>query len=53
MTRVTFSLDAEAVVRLRRTAARLSKSQSEVVCEALRDYAERVGPLSESEGVLS
>lgn len=49
MVRVTFSLDDETVARLRRTAVRLSQPQSQVVREAVRDYAERVGRLSESE----
>jgi predicted transcriptional regulator len=49
MVRVTFSLDEETVTRLRRTAARLSRPQSQVVREAVRDYAERVGRLSEAE----
>jgi hypothetical protein len=49
MARVTFSLDDETVARLRHTAARLFKPQSQVVREAVRDYAERVGRLNESE----
>jgi predicted DNA-binding protein len=47
--KVTFSLDVETVTRLRRSAERLSKPQSEVVREAIRDYSERIGKLSESE----
>jgi len=49
MVRVTLSLDEETVVRLRRAAARLSRPQSQIVREAVRDYAERVGRLSEAE----
>ena len=49
MTKVTFTLDAETVARLRRTAARLSRPQSQVVREAIRDYDERSGKLSEEE----
>ena len=49
MTKVTFTLDAETVARLRRTAARLSRPQSQVVREAIRDYDERSGTLSEDE----
>jgi predicted transcriptional regulator len=47
--KVTFTLDAATVTRLRRAAERLSKPQSEVVREAIRDYSERVGRLSEAE----
>ena len=49
MTKVTFTLDAETVARLRRTAARLARPQSQVVREAIRDYDERSGKLSEDE----
>ncbi len=49
MTKVTFTLDAETVARLRRTAARLSRPQSQVVREAIRDYDERSGKLSDEE----
>ena len=34
---------------LRRAAQRLSKSRSEIVREAIRDYSERIGKLSERE----
>lgn len=47
--KVTFTLDAATLSRLRRTAERLSKPQSEVVREAIRDYSERIGRLSEAE----
>lgn len=47
--KVTFTLDVETVTRLRRAAERLSKPQSEVVREAIRDYSERIGRLSEAE----
>ena len=49
MVKVTFTLDDETVVRLRRSAARLAKPQSQVVREAIRDYAGRIGRLSEAE----
>ena len=49
MTKVTFTLDAETVARLRRTAVRLARPQSQVVREAIRDYDERSGKLSEEE----
>ena len=47
--KMTFTFDSGSVSRLRRTAERLGKSQSEVVREAIRDYSERVGRLSEHE----
>ena len=49
MTKVTFTLDDETVRSLRRTAERLAKPQSQVVREAVHDYAARVGRLSEVE----
>lgn len=49
MVKVTFTLDDETVRSLRRAADRLAKPQSQVVREAVRDYAARVGRLSESE----
>jgi predicted transcriptional regulator len=49
MVKVTFTLDEETVRRLRGTAARLAKPQSQVVREAVMDYAARVGRLSEAE----
>jgi ribbon-helix-helix CopG family protein len=49
MVKVTFTLDEATVDRLRRTAARVGKPQSQVVREAVRDYADRVGKLSEEE----
>lgn len=49
MVKVTFSLDAETVARLRRTAERLGKAQSHVVREAVAEYAARVDRLSEGE----
>src|SRR2546428_12887236 len=51
MVKVTFTLDDQTVATLRRTAARLDKAQSQVVREAVRDYADRVGRLSERERV--
>lgn len=47
--KATFSLDAETLRRLDRTAARLGRSKSEIVREAIADYAARAGRLSESE----
>jgi len=51
MVKVTFTLDDQTVATIRRTAARLDKPQSQVVREAVRDYADRVGRLSERERV--
>jgi predicted transcriptional regulator len=49
VTKVTFTLDDETVARLRRMAARLSKPQSLVVREAIREYDERSGKLTDEE----
>ncbi len=49
MVRVTFSLDETTVTAIRRTAARLRKPQSQVVREAVADYAARSDRLSEAE----
>jgi hypothetical protein len=49
MVKVTFTLDDVTVARLRRAAARLGRPQSQVVREAIRDYAARIGRLSEAE----
>lgn len=49
MVKVTFTLDEATVERLRRAAQRLARPQSQVVREAIKDYAARVGRLSEEE----
>ena len=49
MVKMTFTLDEVTVARLRRSAARLSQPQSAVVRAAIRDYADRIGNLSEEE----
>jgi Ribbon-helix-helix protein, copG family len=49
MVKVTFTLDDETIRHLRGTAARLNKPQSQVVREAVMDYAARAGRLSEVE----
>jgi hypothetical protein len=49
MARVTFSLDDATVATLRRTAARLRKPQSQVVREAVADYAARSDRMTEAE----
>jgi hypothetical protein len=47
--KVTFTLDRETVGRLRQASERLSRPKSAVVCEAIHDFSERVGRLSERE----
>ncbi len=49
VTKVTFTLDAETIERLRKAASRLQKPKSYVVREAIRDFADRIGNLSEEE----
>jgi len=49
MVKVTFTLDEQTVRSLRGTAERLGKPQSQVVREAVMDYAARADRLSESE----
>ena len=49
MVKVAFTLDDETVERLRRTASRLGKPQSQVVREAVRDYEARSTKLSDEE----
>ncbi len=49
MVKVTFTLDDQTVARLRQAAARLNRPQSQVVRDAVRDYTDRVGRLSERE----
>jgi uncharacterized tellurite resistance protein B-like protein len=51
MVKLTFSLDETTVEQLRRAADRLGKPQSQVVREAISDYAARIGKLSEEERV--
>jgi predicted DNA-binding protein len=48
-TKMTFSLDDDTVTRLRTAAERVGKPQSQVVREAVAEYAERIGRLSEAE----
>ena len=47
--KVTYTIDAATIARLEETAERLGKPKSQVVREAINDYAERVGRLSEGE----
>jgi hypothetical protein len=49
--KATFTLDPEAVRALERTAERLRMSKSQVVREAIVEYGERAGRLSERERV--
>lgn len=49
MVKVTFTLDDETVERLRRTASRLAKPQSQVVREAIREYEARADKLGDEE----
>jgi hypothetical protein len=49
MVKVTFSLDAATVEILRRTAERLGAAQSQVIREAVAEYAARVDRVSERE----
>lgn len=48
-TKVTFTLDAETLARLRAAATRLALPRSAVVREAIRDFSERAGRLGEGE----
>jgi hypothetical protein len=49
MVKMTFTLDDATVAKLRRSAERTAKPQSAIVREAISDYAERMGRLSDSE----
>ena len=49
MARATFSLDEATIAEIRRLAERVGKSQSQVIREAVADYAERTDRLSERE----
>ncbi len=47
--KMTFSLDEATAARLEDAAASLHKPKSEIVREAILDYADRAGRLSEAE----
>ena len=49
LVKLTFSLDRDTVARLRMAADRLRIPQSQVVREAIADYAACIGRLSEAE----
>lgn len=48
-TKVTFTLDQPTVARLAEAAARLAMPKSQVVREAILEYYDRIGRLSERE----
>jgi hypothetical protein len=48
-TKVTFTLDDVAVSRLQEAAARLALPKSEIIREAILEFYERMGRLSERE----
>lgn len=47
--KMTFTLDEDTATRLQRTSERLRWPKSHVVREAIHDFSERVGRLSERE----
>jgi len=47
--KATFTLDRATLFRLQDAAERLHKPKSQVVREAIHDYHERIGKLSEAE----
>jgi metal-responsive CopG/Arc/MetJ family transcriptional regulator len=47
--KVTFTLDETTVSKLQNAAERLAKPKSEVVRNAIQDYHERIGRLSDHE----
>lgn len=49
MVKLTFALDETTVAQLRQAAARLHQPQSAIVRNAIQDYAQRIGRLSEQE----
>lgn len=49
MVKVTYTLDDATVAEIRRTALRLGRPQSQVVREAIAEYAARVDKVSERE----
>lgn len=48
-TKVTFTLDQGTLTRLQEAAARLARPKSQVVREAILEFYERIGRLSERE----
>jgi predicted DNA-binding protein len=49
--KVTFTLDQETIRQLETAAERLSRPKSQVIREAIQDYYDRMGRLSERERV--
>lgn len=49
--KVTFTLDGETIRRLQTASERLARPKSQVIREAVHEYYERIGRLSESERV--
>ncbi len=49
--KATFTLDEPTVARLAAVAGQLAKPKSQIVREAIHDYADRIGKLSEKERV--
>lgn len=47
--KMTFSLDEATAERLRQASQTLRKPKSEIVRDAIQDYSERIGKLSEAE----
>lgn len=47
--KVTFTFDQATIARLNEAAERLAKPKSEIVREAIHDFHERIGRLSERE----
>ena len=47
--KVTFTLDQQTIRRLQMASRRLSRPKSQVIREAVQEYYERIGRLSESE----
>lgn len=47
--KVTFTLDVDTVKRLEQAAKQLARPKSQVIREAVQDYYDRMGRLSESE----
>ena len=47
--KVTFTLDDQTIQRLKNAAERTKKPKSEVVREAIAEYHQRIGKLSEAE----
>ena len=50
-TKVTFTLDAPTLARLNQAAERTSRPKSEIVRDAITEYYDRMGRLSERERV--